>query len=119
MASRIQPTSFITRPRLDITVPSDREILEHHLRRLLSTKRSSFLRRRRIRSSLREALDVAGRAPRRAHYLVRHLKSQERKIRRGFLLDKEGSPNLDAAIARAVDRVLKRVPDLPGRPTQG
>lgn len=98
-------------------MPSDRDILERHLRQLLSTKRASFLRRRRIRRSLAEALYIAGRAPRRAKYLVRHLKSQERKIRRGFLIDDKGNPTLEAAIARAVDRVLKRVPDTPGRVT--
>lgn len=91
-------------------VADERAILERHLRRLLASRKTSWFRRMRIRRELAEDLHVGGRPPRRAKYLVRHLKAQERRIRRGYLLDRQGNANLETAIAKAVERVLKRVP---------
>lgn len=95
-------------------VADDREILERHLRALLATKRSSFLKRRRIRKALREDLYVAGRPPKRATYMVRHTKAQEKALRRRYRLQ-DAPSTLDIAIAKAVERILRRVPDRQGR----
>jgi hypothetical protein len=85
----------------------DREILERHLRALLATKRRHLLRRRRIRRALKEDLWVAGRTPKRATYMVRHLKAQEKRLRRLYMVDAKPS-TLDLAIAKAVERILQR-----------
>ncbi|MHB8632446.1 MAG: hypothetical protein ACYDBQ_00570 [Thermoplasmatota archaeon] len=98
---------------------ADKPILERHLRALLATRKRSWFKRRSLRKSLMTDLWAAGRPPKRAKYIVRHTRAQERKIRRGYLLDGAGNPNLDAAIHRAVETILRRVPDTPGRPGSG